>query len=233
MFMYLYANGIKRDEIREINPNKWDVTPNKWDVTVNHHMCNILYLEDPSYTIKVSTKKDLDFILDAKDKIEYLLSDVDSMQELLLSNYLENCQCPKCKSKSLIFCKTTERYTCMHCLIIFESKKYNKQSLKSKAEQLNNECFDIQNESEEIINDNKYFYYRPHMGDLTESLIRIVPFNSKAKLISYLIKCFGNMVINEQNIIIKPYGYDKRCDWDCHIVTLDGYGVLGFTNRQI
>lgn len=32
---------------------------------------------------------------------------------------------------------------------------------------------------------------------------------------------------------IEYYGYDDRIDWDTHIVTIKGHGVLGFTNGPV
>jgi hypothetical protein len=36
--------------------------------------------------------------------------------------------------------------------------------------------------------------------------------------------------VTRETVHIHPYGYDPRIGWDTHMVTLDGYGVLGFTN---
>ena len=36
--------------------------------------------------------------------------------------------------------------------------------------------------------------------------------------------------IKPEDIHVKPYGYDKRIEWDTHIVFVDGYGVYGFTD---
>jgi hypothetical protein len=35
------------------------------------------------------------------------------------------------------------------------------------------------------------------------------------------------------DIRIKPYGYDGRIKWNTHIVKLEGYGVLGFTDGPL
>lgn len=33
-------------------------------------------------------------------------------------------------------------------------------------------------------------------------------------------------------IVVKPYGFDDRIDWDAHIVTVNGV-VVGFTNGPL
>lgn len=42
------------------------------------------------------------------------------------------------------------------------------------------------------------------------------------------LPCF--LHIKPEDIHVKPYGYDKRIEWDTHIVIVDGYGVYGFTD---
>ena len=38
--------------------------------------------------------------------------------------------------------------------------------------------------------------------------------------------------IKPEDIHVTPYGYDKRIEWDTHIVFVDGYGVYGFTDEM-
>jgi hypothetical protein len=38
--------------------------------------------------------------------------------------------------------------------------------------------------------------------------------------------------MTSETVHIKPYGRDERTGWDTYIVTLDGYGVLGFTDGR-
>lgn len=40
-------------------------------------------------------------------------------------------------------------------------------------------------------------------------------------------------LIATQGLYIEPYGYDDRIGWDAHIVILQGYGVLGFTDGPL
>lgn len=74
--------------------------------------------------------------------------------------------------------------------------------------------------------------YRPHRGMLAESMAETREFPSRAALVEHIrqeLADFSVPVLDE-HLHIKPYGYDERIDWDTHIVTLDGYGVLGFTD---
>jgi hypothetical protein len=35
----------------------------------------------------------------------------------------------------------------------------------------------------------------------------------------------------DEDLKVAPYGgVDKRCGWDTYIVTIEGYGVMGFTD---
>ena len=38
--------------------------------------------------------------------------------------------------------------------------------------------------------------------------------------------------IKPEDIHVSFYGYDKRIEWNTHIVTVDGYGVYGFTDEM-
>jgi len=79
------------------------------------------------------------------------------------------------------------------------------------------------------------FKYRDHRGGLAESMATAQEFSNKENLLHYLAISLGdyakNVDINKTTI--KPYGFDKRIGWDSHIVHLEGYGVFGFTDRQI
>lgn len=61
--------------------------------------------------------------------------------------------------------------------------------------------------------------------------------NSKQELVALIERELSqykhDLTINEQTIHIEHYSYDERIDWNTHIVTLKGYGVLGFTNAPL
>lgn len=45
-----------------------------------------------------------------------------------------------------------------------------------------------------------------------------------------LLEPYG-VPVNE--LTIKPYCYDERIDWDTHMVSVAGYGVIGFTDGPL
>lgn len=79
------------------------------------------------------------------------------------------------------------------------------------------------------------FLFREHRGSLEESILTMVLFRTKKGLISHcqeLLRPFGMEVTD---VLIKPYSSrpDKRVGWKrTFIVTVEGYGVIGFTNSD-
>lgn len=39
--------------------------------------------------------------------------------------------------------------------------------------------------------------------------------------------------ITEDDIVVEPYGYDSRINWNTHIISVKGRGVYGFSNGPI
>lgn len=76
--------------------------------------------------------------------------------------------------------------------------------------------------------------YRPQRGNLDDAMQEMKDFQSLDELILYLqedlFMWFGKQEINKDTLHIKPYCFDERINWDTYIVTLDGWGVVGFTN---
>lgn len=76
--------------------------------------------------------------------------------------------------------------------------------------------------------------YREHRGGLSDSMATMVEVNGLQGLLWHLSKRAETYpsfpVVSEKTVHIEPYGFDDRIGWDTHIVTLDGYGVLGFTD---
>ena len=80
------------------------------------------------------------------------------------------------------------------------------------------------------------FLYRDHRGLLADSMKTAREFQSKSALISELqnsLNKYGRGEHDCKRITIKPYGFDKRTGWDTHIVCLEDYGVLGFTDSPV
>jgi hypothetical protein len=83
----------------------------------------------------------------------------------------------------------------------------------------------------------KTFKYRDHRGSLASSMATARDFRSKQELIAYLqhsLDVYGG-TYDLRTITIEKYGdgIDPRTSWDTHIVTLPGFGVLGFTDRAV
>lgn len=78
------------------------------------------------------------------------------------------------------------------------------------------------------------FKYRDHRGSLAESIETVQEFNDLQALLDYLRKTFKEFgfEFTDKALKIKPYCYDKRINWDTHIVTIDNFGVVGFTNAN-
>ncbi len=78
--------------------------------------------------------------------------------------------------------------------------------------------------------------YRPHKGSLADSLAEVVEVDGRAGLIEYLLDelapypGWSGAAFMPDTVRISPYyGDDDRIGWkDVHIVTIDGYGVMGF-----
>lgn len=77
--------------------------------------------------------------------------------------------------------------------------------------------------------------FREHRGGLKESMETMVELKDRAALLEYCIKALGDFRFSfpPEALHIKPYSYDDRIDWDTHIVSIDGYGVVGFTDGPV
>jgi hypothetical protein len=79
--------------------------------------------------------------------------------------------------------------------------------------------------------------FREHRGGLAESMETVVEVANRVELIihlAHLMERYPGTVVDFQKIKIEPYGgWDERIGWDTYIVTLEGYGVLGFTNGPL
>lgn len=74
--------------------------------------------------------------------------------------------------------------------------------------------------------------YRDHRGSLSDSMKTVQEFEVKADLTDYLQKDLDKFgfKLKPGDVKIRPYGHDSRINWNTHIVTIDHYGVAGFTD---
>lgn len=80
------------------------------------------------------------------------------------------------------------------------------------------------------------FKYRDHRGMLDESMKTVREFNSKQELYDYFQSILDRYHMNNldvNNTQIKHYAFDSRIGWDNYIVSLDGWGVFGFTDGEV
>jgi hypothetical protein len=78
--------------------------------------------------------------------------------------------------------------------------------------------------------------FREHRGGLAESMQTVVEVEDFNALLDHLHKLAEPWQpnvppMNADTVHVEPYGgVDERIGWDTYIVTLKGYGVLGFTD---
>lgn len=81
------------------------------------------------------------------------------------------------------------------------------------------------------------FLFRPHRGLLSEAMKHVAELNDKQALINKLKDDYKQFIdpdsINDKTLVIDSYGFDSRIDWDTHIVTVIGFGVVGFINKKV
>jgi len=76
--------------------------------------------------------------------------------------------------------------------------------------------------------------FREHRGGLAEAMETVVEVEGMRGLVAHMQKLAEQWpsmpVINVNTVKVKPYGFDSRINWDTHLVTVEGYGVFGFTD---
>lgn len=76
--------------------------------------------------------------------------------------------------------------------------------------------------------------FRQHRGQLDDSMKTLVWLENRDELRGYVRGLLWEWPtappVTDETLHVKPYCQDARIGWDTHIVTLDGYGVLGFTD---
>ena len=80
------------------------------------------------------------------------------------------------------------------------------------------------------------FKYRDHRELLVDSMETEREFESRSDLVEYLQRStdeFADGKYDCRDITIESYGFDERIGWNTHIVSLEGYGVFGFTDGPV
>lgn len=75
--------------------------------------------------------------------------------------------------------------------------------------------------------------FREHRGSLDESMETCVELDDRADLVAHMRRQLAHYYFEfeDAQLKVEPYAIDKRIGWlDTHIVTIDGYGVVGFTD---
>lgn len=77
--------------------------------------------------------------------------------------------------------------------------------------------------------------FREHRGSLDASMDTQVEVDNLEELCDYLNDYVSliDQTIQIDQLKVEPYGFDKRIDWNTHIVTVEGYGVFGFTDGAV
>lgn len=78
----------------------------------------------------------------------------------------------------------------------------------------------------------KFIYHR---GGYKESMETFFEFSSKQELFEIFKKDVKYITPNFSidDIKCKYYAHDDRNGWDCHLVAIDGFGVMGYSDTQI
>lgn len=75
---------------------------------------------------------------------------------------------------------------------------------------------------------------RQHRGSLADSMETTKEIGESMEALLFEIQSQLRFDLTIEMIRVKPYGgVDKRTGWDTHIVTINGYGVYGFTDRIV
>lgn len=80
--------------------------------------------------------------------------------------------------------------------------------------------------------------FREHRGNYDDSMETVVELKDKFELIDHLhellLYCEGGPHnFPSHHLKVERYVMDGRNGWDTHIVTVDGYGVMGYTDGPV
>ena len=75
--------------------------------------------------------------------------------------------------------------------------------------------------------------FREHRGCLDESMKTLVMVKDFDGLVAHLHTLLDpyNFKFTSEDVNVQPYGADDRIGWDTQIVTLEGYGPVGFLSK--
>jgi hypothetical protein len=78
--------------------------------------------------------------------------------------------------------------------------------------------------------------FREHRGSLAEAMGTVVDLENGDALVDHVTSLlshwgYGRSYV-ERFLRCQQYQYDPRIGWDTWLITLEGYGVIGFTDGQ-
>lgn len=76
---------------------------------------------------------------------------------------------------------------------------------------------------------------REHRGSLADAMETVFEVQDFAGLVDHMRKTlepYGKLV-KPEDVKVEYYTRDDRIGWDTYIVSIDGYGVWGFTNGPL
>ena len=75
---------------------------------------------------------------------------------------------------------------------------------------------------------------RQHRGLLADSMTTVIEIEPTIEALEQAIRDSLSVQFSPKDIHVTFYCNDARIQWNnCHIVTIDGYGVYGFTDGPI
>lgn len=77
---------------------------------------------------------------------------------------------------------------------------------------------------------------REHRAGLDESMATVQTVRDREHLVKIIGESFANfsrIKITPEKVTVEPYGYDRRINWDTHLIYIKGYGVWGMANGPI
>ena len=78
------------------------------------------------------------------------------------------------------------------------------------------------------------FKFRPHRGAYTDSMNEVTELECRDALIQQLkTESWVTTNVSLNDIECAYYAYDKRNQWDTYLITLVGWGVIGYTDQDI
>jgi hypothetical protein len=75
--------------------------------------------------------------------------------------------------------------------------------------------------------------FREHRGGLGESMATVIELPAEhAALVAHCAMLLDKWYFEfkPEELHVEPYAFDPRISWDSYIVTIDRYGVMGFTD---